>query len=214
MSATLDARITRASLDGITGTVTFDNADFTLAGVRVAEERPAVLDLQGGVVTARDVSFNAGGSPLTVTGTAHLTPTGKQTLDLTVRGTADLKILSAFAPTLATDGEAKLNVGIGGPLRAPVFNGRIDVAGAEVAIRDPRIVISDLNGTIALDGQRVVFDNLTGSANGGALTLDGGFLLDGFTPKAGGLTMQVQRAALEYPDWPAERGDGARHAAA
>ncbi len=80
---------------------------------------------------------------------------------------ADLKIISAFVPTLATDGEAKLNVGIGGPLRAPIFNGRIDIAGAEVAIREPRIVISDLNGTIALDGQRVVFDNLSGSANGG-----------------------------------------------
>ena len=98
VSATLDARITRASLDGVTGTVTFDNADFTLAGVRVAEERPAVLDLQGGILTARDVSFNAGGSPLTVTGTAHLTPTGKETLDLTVRGTADLKIRRPSRP--------------------------------------------------------------------------------------------------------------------
>ena len=43
-------------------------------------------------------------------------------------------------------------------------------------------MISELNGTIALDGQRVVFDSLAGSANGGALTLDGGFLLEGFTP--------------------------------
>ena len=199
ISATLDARIVRASLDGVIGTVTFDKADFTLAGVTVSEERPAILEVQGGVVTARDVSFNAGGSPLTVTGTAHLTPADKQSLDLTVRGTADLKILSAFAPSLATDGEAKLNVGIGGPLRAPVFNGRIDVAGAEFAIREPRFLISDLNGTIALDGQRVVFDGLTGSANGGALTLDGGFLLDGGRPTAGGLTIQVQRAAFEYP---------------
>src|SRR4029079_5598787 len=77
--------------------------------------------------------------------------------------------------------------------------GRIDIAGAEVGVRDPRIVISDVNGTIALDGQRVVFDSLTGSANGGGLTLDGGFLMDGFAFKAGGLTAQIQRAALEYP---------------
>ena len=68
--------------------MTFDEAEFTLAGVRVVEERPAVLDLQGGVLTARDVSFHAGGSPLTVTGTAKLTPTDQQTLDLAVRGTS------------------------------------------------------------------------------------------------------------------------------
>ena len=31
------------------------------------------------------------------------------------------------------------------------------------------------------------------------LTLDGGFLLEGFRATAGGLTVQIQRAALEYP---------------
>jgi outer membrane protein insertion porin family len=85
-------------------------------------------------------------------------------------------------------------------LTAPVFNGRVDVAGAEVAIREPRIVISDLSGTIAMDGQRVVFDAFTGTANGGQLQLDGGFLLKGFTPAAGGLVIVVDRAALEYPN--------------
>src|SRR4029078_1974573 len=126
---------------------------FTFAGVQVSQVSPSVLAIENGVVTVRDVSFNAGGSPLTLTGLVHLTPADKQSLALTVRGTADLKILSAFTPTIATDGEAKLNVGIGGPLRAPVFNGRIDVAKAEVAIREPRIIVSDVNGTIALDGQ-------------------------------------------------------------
>jgi outer membrane protein assembly complex protein YaeT len=200
VSATLDARITQASLEGVSGTLTLDEADFLLAGVRVAQVRPAILDIQGGLLTMKDVAFNAGGSPLTLTGTARVSPADKQMLDLELTGVADLTILSAFAPTVATDGEAKINIGIGGPLASPVLNGRIDVADAEVAIREPRVVISELNGTIAFDGRRVLFDSLTGSANGGALTLDGGFLLEGFTPTSGGLTMQVQGAALEYPE--------------
>ena len=200
LSATLDARITRASLEGIAGTLVVDEADFTIAGVPVRQTQPSILEFAGGVLTARAVTFNAGGGPMTVTGTARLVPTDKQTLDFDINGTADLQILSAFAPTIATDGEAKVAMGIGGTLSAPVFNGRIDVADAEVAIREPRIVIADLTGTIAMDGQRVVFDAFSGTANGGRLQLDGGFLLKGFTPATGGLVVAVERAAIEYPD--------------
>jgi outer membrane protein assembly complex protein YaeT len=199
LSATLDARITHASLDGIRGTLVVDESDFTVAGVSVGQERALIFELDGGVATARDVAFNAGGGPMTLTGTARLTPTDQQVLDFDLTGSADLQILSAFAPTIATSGKAELSVGIGGTPRAPVFSGRIDVAGAEVAIREPRIVISELNGIIAMDGQRVVFDAFTGTANGGRLLLDGGFLLEGFAPASGGLTIVVERAALEYP---------------
>ena len=200
LSATLDARVTRASIEGIAGTLVVDEANFTIAGVGVQQAHPSILEFAGGVLTARDVTFNAGGGPLTLAGTARLVPTDKQTLDFNLKGVADLQILSAFAPTIATDGNAKVAVGIGGTFAAPVFNGRIDVEGAEVAIREPRVVISDLTGTIAMDGQRVVFDAFTGTANGGQLQLDGGFLLKGFTPAAGGLVIVVDGAALEYPE--------------
>jgi outer membrane protein assembly complex protein YaeT len=198
-SATLDARISSASLEGVTGSITLDEADLLMAGVKVAQVRPSVLDIRGGVVTFKDVAFDAGGSPLTLTGTAHLTPPDKQTLDLNLQGTVDLRIVSAFAPTVATNGEAKLNMGIGGALRAPVFSGRIDLADAEMAIREPRILVSEVTGTIALDGQRVLFDSIRGSINGGGLTLDGGLLLEGFAPGRGGLTVVIDGAALEYP---------------
>ena len=200
LSATLDARITRASLEGIAGTLVMDEAAFTVAGVKVAQTHPSIFELSGGVVSARDVTFDAGGGPLTITGTARIVPTDKQTLNLDIKGMADLTILSAFAPTIATDGDAKVALGIGGTLGAPIFSGRIDVIGAEVAIREPRVVISDLSGTIAMDGQRVVFDAFRGTANGGPMQLDGGFLLKGFTPASGGLVMVVERAALEYPE--------------
>jgi outer membrane protein insertion porin family len=200
VSATLDARITRASIDGVAGNLTVDEAEFLIAGVPVSRVRPLLFSIRGGVVTADDVAINAGGSPLTLTGTARLAPADKQTIDMDLRGTADLQILSAFAPTIATDGDAKISVGIGGELTRPVFNGRIDVANGEVAIREPRIVIAELAGTIAFDGHRVLFDSLRGVANGGNLLVDGGFLLEGYRPTTGGVTVQLERGALEYPE--------------
>jgi outer membrane protein assembly complex protein YaeT len=215
VSATLDATITSASLDGVSGQLTLDEANFIVAGVPITQTRPSRFSIQGGTVTAQDVvwSFGGfaaavpgaaqtgipGGGELTLTGSARFAPSDKAELDLTLKGDADLRILSAFAPTVAVEGFAKVNVGIGGPPSAPVFSGRVDVADAEVLIREPRIVLGDLKGTVAFDGRRVLFDSFTGTANGGALVLDGGFLLSGARPVGGALTMQMQGAALEYP---------------
>ena len=181
-----------------------------MGGVPVSQVRPSVLAIEGGNVTAEDVvwRFGAGGrrepatpggGELTLTGTARLAPADQAALDFQVRGTADLRVLSAFAPTVAVDGNATLNVGIGGPPSAPVFSGRVDVDNAEVLIREPRIVFGDLKGTIAFDGRRVLFDSFAGTANGGPLVIDGGFLLSGARAVGGALTLQVQGAALEYP---------------
>jgi outer membrane protein assembly complex protein YaeT len=199
VSATLDAEITRPSLDGINATVTFDEGNFLVAGVQVHQTDASILTFRNGVLTADHVAFDAEGSELTVTGSARLVPTDKAALDFKLGGTADLRILSAFAPAIATAGTAKLNVGIGGTPADPVFSGRVDVVDAEVLVREPRIVISELNGTFALDGQRLLFDSFSGSANGGTILLDGGFLLKGATVAGGQLVIGINRAALEYP---------------
>ncbi len=216
VSATLDATITRPSLDGVSGSVTFDEANLIVAGVPISQVRPAVFTIEGGLITAKDVVFSfggftaatvpggtatglPGGGELTVTGTARIAPADKAALDLTVRGGADLRVLSAFAPTVAIEGAATVNVGVGGSPSNPVFSGRVDIADTEVLIREPRIVLGDLKGTIALDGHRLLFDSFAGTVNGGALNVEGGFVLSGFRPETGGMTMQVQGAALEYP---------------
>jgi len=211
LSATLDATITTASLEGLSGNLTLDEASFTVAAVPVEQARPSVLSIDGGTLVAKDVVWSIGGltgptgtttpaaSELTLTGSARFLPADKAALDFQLKGNANLRVLSAFAPTVAVDGLAKVNIGFGGSPSTPVFNGRVDVTDSEVLIREPRIVLGDLKGTIAFDGRRVLFDSFNGTANGGALVLDGGFLLAGAHAVGGALTLQMQGAALEYP---------------
>ncbi len=71
-----------------------------------------------------------------------------------------------------------------------------------------------LNGTIALDGRRVVFDSLTGALNGGALTLDGGFLLEGFRRDGRRPDGADPARRARVSRRAAERGGRAGHAAA
>ena len=97
------------------------------------------------------------------------------------------------------DGNANINTLIEGTVAKPLLDGQIMLDGAEIAISDPRVVLSELNGPIVLDGQRAVFDGVRGLANGGALALDGTLEFEGMALSGGELNIQAQGVALELP---------------
>ena len=119
-----------------------------------------------------DVSWLVAENPLTFGGTVGIAAEDPP-LDLSVKGLVDLRVLSALTSAVAFDGNANVNTRIEGTVAKPLLDGRIMLDGAEIAIAEPRVVLSELNGPIVLDGQLAVFDGVRGLANGGALALDG-----------------------------------------
>ena len=67
-------------------------------------------------------------------------------LDLSVKGLVDLRILSALTSAVAFDGNADVNTRIVGTVAKPLLDGRITLDGAEIAISEPRVVLSELTG--------------------------------------------------------------------
>ena len=131
-------------------------------------------------------------------------------LNLSVKGLVDLRVLSALTSAVAFDGNANVNTRIDGTVAKPLFDGRIMLDGAEIAIAEPRLVLSELNGPIVLDGQLAVFDGVRGLANGGALALDGSLEFEGMALSGGALNIQAQGVALEIAEGPAQRARCAR----
>jgi translocation and assembly module TamB len=69
----------------------------------------------------------------------------------------------------------------------------------EIAIAEPRVVLSELSGPIVLNGQTVRLDSIRGLANGGALSVDGSLEFEGRALSGGSLDIQAQGVALELP---------------
>ena len=195
-SATARAEVPVLELSAIAGELTVDSARFTFSGIPVEQQRPSRVEFARGSLAVADVSWSVANNPLVLGGSVGFAAEDPP-LNLSVQGLIDLRVLSAFVSTVAFDGNANLNTLIGGTVSKPLLDGQITLQDAEVAIADPRLVLSDLNGPVLLDGQRIVLDGVRGLANGGALALDGTLQVDGFAVTGGALNIQAQGVAVE-----------------
>jgi outer membrane protein assembly factor BamA len=192
------ARLPELTLAAVDGAIVLDSARFTFSGIPVEQQRPSRIELSKGVLNMADVSWSVAQNPLVFGGSVGLSAEDPP-LDLSVKGLIDLRILSALTSALAFDGNADVNTRIAGTVSKPLFDGRIGLDGAEVAIADPRLVLSDLTGAIVLNGESAEFDGVRGLANGGALALDGSIEFAGMALSGGALNIQAQGVAIEIP---------------
>ncbi len=195
-SATARADVPVLELAAITGELTVAAARFTFSGIPVEQQRPSRVEFARGALAVADISWSVANNPIAIDGSVGFAVEDPP-LNLSVQGLIDLRVLSAFDSTLAFDGNANLNTLIEGTLSRPLLDGQVMLQNAEVAIAEPRLVLSELNGPILLDGQRVVLDGVRGLANGGALALDGSLEVAGMAVVGGAVNIQAQGVAIE-----------------
>lgn len=201
VAATAGLDVAALALDGVSGTLVFDEAAVTAAGVPISQTRPSRLSLAGGVVSFDDVTFSAG-TPVVIGGTVALGPA--TTLDVRVTGTPGLRPFSVLSPSMSMDGAATVDLRITGTPEAPRLHGRIDLDDAEAVMRDPRVIASDISGPILFDGDRVTLGErgsaLTGFLNGGDFEASGTARVLGVDVAEGAFTFQARGVAVEYPE--------------
>ena len=197
-SASGSARLPELTLAAVDGALVLDAAKFTFSGIPVEQQRPSRIEFAKGTMTIADASWSVAENALQFGGTVGMAAEDPP-LNLSVRGLVDLRVLSALVGTIAFDGNANVNTLIEGTMSKPLLDGRIVLDDAEIAVADPRLVLSELNGPIILDGQVAIFDGVRGLANGGALALDGTVEFEGMTLSGGALNIQAQQVALELP---------------
>ncbi len=204
LAGTLSARARLAGpLDAPTGTL-----DAELIGVRLTQglyrglppgdlRLSASLDTTGTRLDARtqagagtDLRLNGridGRLPEAITG-------GAAALDLRADGPIDLALLS---PLLAAggqqvSGQVRVAAGVRGTLAAPRLSGTLGVAGAAFNDRTLGLSLTGIDGTLRLDGERVLVPRLTASAGRGSLTLEGQI-----APLASGMPVDLRLSARD-----------------
>ncbi|MCC6989618.1 MAG: translocation/assembly module TamB domain-containing protein, partial [Acidobacteria bacterium] len=197
VSATLGLDLTSAALTGIIGTLRLDEASVTAAGVPISQARPSYLSIAGGILTFDDVEFGAG-VPVRLGG--NVTFGDETALNVWLTGTPGLRPLSVLSPQMSVDGAAELDLWLRGTPQAPRIDGTITLDDAELVMREPRAVASDISGPIVFSGDRVSVSGLKGFLNGGDLEASGSVRYAGVDVMDGEIVFQARGVAVEYPD--------------
>lgn len=152
---------------------------------RVANE---VLTLDEFHIAGSDTEFTASGA-------VPFAP--DRSMDLRAQGSVDLALIQALNPNFTSVGKVTLDMRAQGTFARPSLTGTVQVANASIAYIDLPNGLSEVNGTLMFDQNRLVVQKLTGQSGGGALTLGG------YVAYANGLSFAVNAQAdqmrLRYP---------------
>ena len=181
------------------------DADVSLQALEIAvpelpirSRGPLRARLADGRLELREARLAGEGTDLTVGGTAVLLGDGP--LALTLKGRADLGALVAASPVLRGRGAATVSVDVSGTRLAPHVEGRIDVEGAGLRLRDFPQGVENMRGAIRFTEAGAQFSDVTGTVGGGAVVLEGQAAfgqgrVSSFEVQASGKGM-----ALRYPE--------------
>jgi translocation and assembly module TamB len=111
------------------------------------------------------------GTDLTASGGVSLAPAG--TADLRADGRVNLKLLQSFNPDLLASGLMTLSVRVGGALNKPSLSGTAQISDGGISFIDLPNGLSDINGTLAFDQDRLEVQTLTARTGGGMLRVMG-----------------------------------------
>jgi len=136
------------------------------------------------------------GTDFTAHGRAHLA--GAQELDVGLDGTINMALFQSLNPKILARGTLGVSLSATGSMQDPVLQGRLDVKNTFISHNDFPSGLSDLNGVLVFDRNRVQIQNLSGTTGGGTIALSGSATYEhGVAQLDVGATAQGVR--LRYP---------------
>ncbi|HEY4354553.1 MAG TPA: translocation/assembly module TamB domain-containing protein [Acidobacteriaceae bacterium] len=160
----------------LTGNAEFNQVSVTVQGVELKTVEPLRASLHNGVATLDQLHITGPESELRAGGTATLfgdsNPQGGP-INLNAAGNVNLSLLHTFDRDLTSSGKVNFKVGAEGRLKSPSLTGNVDFQNANLAMDGVPNGLSNLNGTMVFNENRLQVQNLTGVSGGGKITVTG-----------------------------------------
>jgi translocation and assembly module TamB len=156
---------------------------------------PVVFALTGKEARIQSARLTGRDTNIEMTGTIPFATAGGADLDL--RGTVSLAALQLLNPDLLARGNASVEATVRGSLSNPSLNGRMDLKGASLYMKDVTTGIDNANGSVLFNRNRATIDKLTADVASGTVSL-GGFVEFG-SPLIYRLQAKVQQVRLRLP---------------
>jgi translocation and assembly module TamB len=160
----------------LAGTAEFNSFDFKAQGIELKTAEPLRASLHNGIVTVeqlhitgQDTDLHAGGT-IGVFGDTN--PQGGL-LGLTANGSISMTLAHTFDPDLITSGKVTFKVAADGRLKKPTLTGNVQFQNVNIAIDGIPNGLSNLDGTMVFNENRLTVQDVTATTGGGQLKLGG-----------------------------------------
>ena len=162
----------------LVGSAEFNEADFKLQGVELKAAEPIRASLRNGTVTLDQIHVIGQDTDLLAYGTAVVfgdtNPQGGR-IALHANGSVSLALASTFDPDLISSGKVTFNVAADGRMKKPTLTGNVLFQNVNLSIEGVANGLSNLNGTLVFNEDRLDVKNLTAMTGGGQVKI-GGYL--------------------------------------
>ena len=139
--------------------------------VKVQNVDPVRFEVVDQVAVVEALHLAGSGTDFTAHGRVHLA--GNRELDLRLDGSINLTLAQSFNPKILARGTLGVNLNASGSIAQPVLQGRLEVKNTFVSHNDFPSGLSDLNGVLLFDNNRIQIESLKGTTGGGTIALTG-----------------------------------------
>jgi len=176
LAATINVSGPAAKPQQLAGNAQFDKFDVKLEGIELKSAEPIRLSLSNGIatldalhVTGQDTDLRASGS-MQVLGDSH--PQGGN-FKLNADGSVSMALAHTFDPDLVTSGKVNFKMAADGRIRKPNLTGNVQFQNVNLAVDGIPNGLSNMNGTLVFNEDRLDVQNLTATSGGGQLKIGG-----------------------------------------
>ena len=166
-----------------------------IESIHIQNDGPIRFKLAQQVFHLEQLRLSGEDTNISASGTAQLT--GQRRLDLRADGRANLRLVQSFNPDLISYGMGTFGLNVGGVISNPSIQGQVQIANAGISHTALPNGLSDVNGTLVFNQDRVQVQSLTARTGGGMLDI-GGFVTYGRTFTFN-LTASGRDVRLRYP---------------
>src|SRR5579862_1048332 len=157
--------------DQIRGNLNLQNLAVTLEGVHLKSEGPVQATMADSRVTLAPVHITGEETDLRAEGSLDLKQ--KRHLNFSASGSINLKLAETLDADVTATGTTTFQVKAQGPIDNPNLSGQIEFQNASLALEDLPNSLSQLQGTLQFNQNRLEVKSLTARTGGGLLSVSG-----------------------------------------
>lgn len=154
---------------GVTGEI--QQASINVENIKLQAAQPIRFSVMHRTLDLTSFHIVGEGTDFTARGTTPLISEG--TVNMRANGSLNLRVLEGLDPNLVSSGAALMELNITGDVRRPTFLGTLRIQNAGLSLQDLPTGLSDINGTMVFNEDRLQIQALTAHTGGGVLNVEG-----------------------------------------